>query len=178
MGKLDSLLNYLIGAVVIIIAASFFYLRGNPEVHGQGTVLSSKEVDKVVNKYIHEASTEALRQKILTERALVEARKKIAELNKLNKIREQKELESIPAEKQIWKEADVKPSPEPQMAEARSDSSPMNDAEKKEFARQYIENAKKGGYAIELSEDLQIIKVTPLRKPSQESDSYESYPSN
>ena len=176
MRNLNALLNYLIAAVVILIAGSFFYLKDKAAAPS-GPKLSSSEVDKVVNKYIRETSTDALRQRLVSEKALIEARKKITELNKLNKIKEQKEIESIPAEKQIWKESEVVQAPERVEAMSTSTSS-MTAAEKKEYARQYIENARSGGYAIELSEDLEVIKVTPLRKPSQESDSYEAYPSN
>lgn len=178
VGKINSLLNYLIAAVVMIIAGSFFYFRDNSSaVTASPPKLSSHDVDKVVNKYIRETSTDTLRQKILSEQAFREAKKKIAELNRANQLRQQKEIENIPAAKQIWKESDVQLPPGPQVAEQTSDGR-MTEQEKREYARQYIENARKGGYAIELNSDLEVIKVTPLRTPSQENDSYESYPSN
>lgn len=42
----------------------------------------------------------------------------------------------------------------------------MNEAFKKEYARQFIENARRGGYEIKLSEDYRVISVKPLRQPS------------
>lgn len=176
MGKLNTLLDYLIAAVVVIIATSFFYFKDKPLFSADASHVSSKDMDKVVNKYIHETSTDVLRQKLITDRALVEARKKIAEIEKVSKLKQQKEQESIPAEKQIWKEADMKSVPQPQVAE--SSDGAMSESEKRDYARQYIENARRGGYEIELNKDLEVIKVTPIRKPSQENDSYESYPSN
>lgn len=41
-------------------------------------------------------------------------------------------------------------------------------AYKEEYARQFVENARRGGYKVILSEDLsRVISVTPLRNPSQ-----------
>lgn len=43
-------------------------------------------------------------------------------------------------------------------------------AYKEEYARQFVENARRGGYKVILSEDLsRVISVTPLRNPSQNS---------
>lgn len=169
----------LIAAVVVLIAGSFFYFKDRAAVDSNGVKLSTNEVDKVVNKYIQQASTDTLRQKLVADRALEQARKKITELNQANKIRQQKELENIPAEKQIWKEADVVPAQAPQVAQPQQPAGEgsMSDAEKREYARQYIENARRGGYAIELNDNLEVIKWTPLRKPSQD-DSFETLPSN
>lgn len=50
-----------------------------------------------------------------------------------------------------------------------------------EYAKQFIENARKDGYHITLSEDLQVTSVTPIRKPTNQSsdeDTFESDPSN
>ncbi len=38
---------------------------------------------------------------------------------------------------------------------------------KKEYARQFIENARRGGYDIKLNDDFKIISVKPIRKPTQ-----------
>lgn len=37
---------------------------------------------------------------------------------------------------------------------------------KKEYARQFVENARRAGYLIKLSEDYKIIGIRPLRKPA------------
>ncbi len=178
MGKLNSLLNLLIAFVVIVIAGGIFYFKAKPAVDSNGVKLSTHEVDKVVNKYMQQASVETLRQKLLTDRALEKSRQKIAELNEKNRLRQQKELENIPAEKQIWKESDVQAMAQPQAAPPPANDGEMSEAEKKEYARQYIENARRGGYAIELNDNMEVIKWTPLRKPSQQDDSYEPLPSN
>jgi hypothetical protein len=174
--KLNSILNLLIAFVVIVFAGAFFYLKEKPPVDSNGVKLSTIEVDKVVNKYMQQTSVEALRQKILSDRAVEQARKKIVELNEQNRLRQQKELENIPADRQIWKEADVQAMqvPQPRPAPQPASNGEMTESEKREYARQYIENARRGGYAIELNENMEVIKWTPLRKPSQQDDSFES----
>lgn len=39
-------------------------------------------------------------------------------------------------------------------------------AYKEEYARQFVENARRGGYKVKLGEDFKVISVTPLRNPS------------
>lgn len=44
------------------------------------------------------------------------------------------------------------------------------EAYREEYARQFVENARRGGYKVILSEDLsRVISVTPIRNPSQQS---------
>lgn len=45
-----------------------------------------------------------------------------------------------------------------------------SEAYRQEYARQFVENARRGGYKVQLDEDFKVISVTPLRKPSQNSD--------
>lgn len=46
----------------------------------------------------------------------------------------------------------------------------FNQAYREEYARQFVENARRGGYKVILSEDLtRVISVTPIRRPSKES---------
>lgn len=44
-------------------------------------------------------------------------------------------------------------------------------AAREEYARKFVENAARGGYAVQLSEDYKIISVKPLRKPNSNSAS-------
>ncbi len=52
---------------------------------------------------------------------------------------------------------------------------------KKEYAREFIANARKNGYHITLSEDLQVTSVQPIRKPTNQpndNDTFETDPSH
>lgn len=42
----------------------------------------------------------------------------------------------------------------------------MSEAFKREYARQFIENARRGGYEIRLSDDFRVLSVKPIRRPS------------
>lgn len=45
-----------------------------------------------------------------------------------------------------------------------------NEAYKEEYARQFVENARRGGYKVILSEDMsRVLSVTPIRNPSKSS---------
>jgi hypothetical protein len=43
-----------------------------------------------------------------------------------------------------------------------------SEAYKKEYARQFVENARKAGYEVVLSESYKVLAVKPLRKPAQD----------
>lgn len=46
-----------------------------------------------------------------------------------------------------------------------------SDAYKKEYARQFIENARRGGYEVQLSDDYRVLSVKPIRRaPSRYED--------
>ncbi|MGZ3747916.1 MAG: hypothetical protein ACXWRE_11170 [Pseudobdellovibrionaceae bacterium] len=51
----------------------------------------------------------------------------------------------------------------------------LSEAYKKEYARQFIENARKAGYIIKLNDDYKVISVRPIRKPAE---NMELFPSN
>lgn len=44
-------------------------------------------------------------------------------------------------------------------------------AYKEEYARQFVENARRGGYAVQLDDNFKVISVRPIRNPSQENES-------
>lgn len=46
-------------------------------------------------------------------------------------------------------------------------SAEYNKAYKEEYARQFVENARRGGYKVILSDDYKVLSVTPIRKPTQ-----------
>lgn len=188
MSKLSDILNYLIMLLVLCIAGAFFYFKTveNQVVTSKPTAaqqLSAQQQDEVVNKYLKETTLSVLQDKIKSERIMAEARIKLAELEKINRDKQQKENEKIPLEKQIWKESQTPVADSPAQdinskVYQKNFQDKMDEAEKKEYARQFIENARQGGYHIELNDDLEVIKVTPIRKPSQYNDSSGSYPSD
>lgn len=197
MSEVNKLLNYLIVLSLVGVAGVYFYFDHKPAsseaapVKSGLTAAEREKVDQTVNKYLQAASNEAKLNELRVQRELQLARKKLEE-EKIKQIQaaEMKSAE-IPIDQQIYKRsaeitpAEVTPQPVAQVAPKKSnetsfdqeiDPKSMTPEQKKEYARQYIENARKGGYAIELSNDLEVIKVTPIRKPSQQSDAIQTYP--
>ncbi len=193
MKEVNKLLNYLIVLSFAVLGGGYFYSTYQSgdsvtPVKSELTQAERQKVDQTVNKYLQSASNEAKLNELRVQRELQIVRQKL----EMEKIKQRKAAEmneaDIPMERQIYKRSDeitpaevpyVQPQPVAQVMpkkinensfDQEVDPKSMTPDQKKEYARQYIENARKGGYAIELTNDLEVIKVTPLRKPSQQSD--------
>lgn len=184
MKRLGSFLNFLIFTLVVIIGGAFYYLKPNSGAQTSRDLqpLSAQQVDDIVNTHIKDTVQESKYTKFLNDKTIRETYKKLAELEKQKKINQDKEIAKIPIERQIWKEdqkvSDV--TPEQVIGGAINEGleqEKMDEAEKKEYARQWIQNAREAGYLLELSPELEVIKYTPIRKPSQQDDSVKSDPS-
>lgn len=179
MRKLSRFLNFLIFTLILIISAAFYYLKATPEPAKAKPALSEQELDNIVNKNIKKTVLETQIAKSLVQKSLLDTQKMLTELEKLKKKQEEKEIENIPRERQIWKDVQNENSPLIEnYTEDKSDLSKMNEQEKKEYAREWIQNALREGYLLELSPSLEVIRYTPIRKPSQLDDSVESFPSD
>ena len=192
MKTFSDLLNYLIVLAIVALAGSFFYFNDYKKKQTTPAAMSAEErerkVDQVVNKYIKQTTMENSLNQLKIDSALLEARRKIIADREAKRLKEEKELQKIPIEKQVVTEAELQaqaaamqaqfPAQQPEMPqETELNVKKMTQAEKEAYAREYIENARKGGYQIELSEDLEVIKATPIRKPSQQSDTVQGTPS-
>lgn len=186
MRKLNSFLNLLIFSLVIVIGGAFFYFKSvndpRQPAKEKGSELSSQELDLIVNKYIKTTNLEALKTKIMAEKFMIEARKKLAEIERQKKIKQDKEISEIPQDRQIRKDNNNDTESPNQIINSKvyenHDQEGMDEFEKKEYARQWILNARKAGYLLELSPELEVIRYTPIRKPSQQDDSADSNPSD
>jgi len=176
MKTLNQFLNYLIAAVVIGFGAFYFlqFKKDNAD-RKVANALPTKpvNVDDVVNKYMKQTADQMVREQVNSQlairqqlsRPIVIKKEKTAEVNP----------EDIPADQQIWKDSRFKNSAnEPKPVDPKV----QEELAKKEFARQYIENARKDGYHVILSPDLKVLSVTPIRQPSQTNDSVESFPAD
>lgn len=187
MRKLSRFLNFVIIALIFVIGVGAFYLKSQPESQIAKPIaksltkshLSQQDLDNIVNMHIKKTVFEAQKTKMITEKSAAETQKMLIELERLKKIQEQKEIADIPLDRQIWKNDQNLPLQSSEtVLEGENQISKMNEEEKKEYARQWKENALKEGYLLELSPDLEVIRFTPIRKPSLLDDSVESYPSD
>lgn len=187
MRKLSRFLNFVIIALIFVIGVGAFYLKSQPESQIAKPIaksltkshLSQQDLDNIVNMHIKKTAFEAQKTKMITEKSAAETQKMLIELERLKKIQEQKEIADIPLDRQIWKnDQNLSLQSSETVLEGENQISKMNEEEKKEYARQWKENALKEGYLLELSPDLEVIRFTPIRKPSLLDDSVESYPSD
>jgi hypothetical protein len=187
VNKLSEILNYLIVVLVLAIAGAFFFLKKSEKVVSADMSkteqnLSVKEQDEVVNKYLQATSQSVLLDRAKADRFLLEAKAQITKQEKANREKQDRENEKIPLERQIWKEPKVGALDSPaDIVNSKTNDTKFkaqpDEIDKKAYAREWIENARKGGYHIELNENLEVIKSVPIRKPSQNNDAVELNPS-
>jgi hypothetical protein len=179
--KLNKFFNIII-LVFIVGYAIFYYAHKNNFLASEKPVqqidLSSVDVDKVVNMYLKQTTEQMARERYDSKKALDSALKESIKINRSTEI----SPADIPYERQVHKDMSDTRSPSEvinaQIIE-QDNYDKMEELNKKEYARQFIENARRGGYHVVLSDDLKVVSVTPIRKPSQEDvDTVESIPSN
>lgn len=171
----------ILGVIVAIAGGVVYFVQQKKQVQSLEevpTAVKTVNVDDIVNKHIKETAFNAAKTRMESEKAILEAKNKISELNKLNELKEAKEQAKIPLEKQIWKESNVSQTTEAVAPSVGNNSdlydkdpSEMTAAEKKQYAKEWIANAKAEGYLLELSPNLEVIKYVPIRKPTQQEDS-------
>ncbi len=190
MDKINKTLNLLIALALVLAGVVFFYLKDSDNINvvkkNTMSQVESKKVDETVNKHLRLTSNQAQLSEQRNIRGLREAEIRLSEEKKKALAKSSEEQSTISADQQIWKKSNlteptyeivnrVQPKPvENEILKVQD----MTPDQKKEYAKQYIDNAKKGGYLIELSDDLEVIKSTPIRKPSQQNDSIESLPTD
>lgn len=171
MKSLSSFLNLGIFLAVVCTGYFIFYPQtSNLTQNSQPLILrttSSVDPQDLANKYMQQVQYELNLQKMkLSSR----------DLHSHKKAKLETDPRKISAEQQIWKETD-------QSSKAKTADEIFNEnyereiqlkrqqaEEKAEYIRQYKENAKKEGYEIVLSDDLEVISVTPIRKPTSDFD--------
>lgn len=131
---------------------------------------SSLDTERLVNQHLQETNRKMLRDKTDPKQAIEDA---LREANKLK----QKPALPLPPISQDPGLAKLQNSQADKNLKQQLKNKPQN-LSREEYARQYIENARRDGYEIELSEDMEVIRATPIRQPSQEIDMVEIYPSN
>lgn len=172
MKFLNKVFNYLI-AFGLIAFGLFFYLKDKgyfQKKELQISHASSIDTERIVNQYLQDTNRKMLRDQVDSGKTIEDA------LREANKLKEKPAVPpQIPREANglaRFQESSVGKNfkqPMPNQPQALS---------REEYARQYIENARRGGFEIELSEDLEVIRATPIRQPSQEIDMVDIHPSN
>ena len=191
MKSFEKLLNFLIVLAVMGIGGSFFYFKNKKQGAEavKDKIAHEVEVDKVVNKYMQQTSREQSLDQVKLDRAAFEASKRIMAEREAAKEQDEKKLaavpQQIPTDEQMQAQAEkMGNNPNARTSQLHPNSAgeldikKMTPQGKAEYKKQFVENAKNGGYDIELNDDMEITKATPIRKPSQQDDSVKGSPSN
>lgn len=181
MKQLNKLFNYIILLMVVGYGTFFFYGESimKPQKPAGQFELSSNDIDQVVNKHLKQTTETIEKEQFNSEKAIYKA---LRQPLKISTAIKETNPEDVLVSQQIWKESEVSVSAADQINSSVYDQMALqkqNEQERKQYAKDFIDNARRGGFHVELSEDLsRILRVTPIRKPSQDDDSYESNPSN
>lgn len=181
MKNLSQYLNYLIVAILLIYGGFYFYqTRYSTNQHDISSLkppAQTIDVDGIVNKFMQQTAAQGIHDQYASQMAL---KKQLAIPIKITEGKNEIRPEDVPVEKQIH-QIDHIDSPAEAIRQEVFDKemqAKSDQQDRLEYARQYIENARRAGYRLVLSEDLKVMSVTPIRKPSQDDDSVDSYPAD
>lgn len=175
-------LNQFLNIVIVLgclVFGFFFYEFGSNKVAktDQSSLSPAVDPQDLANKYMQEVQKDLTAQKI---NATLNMKKSELQKNQPEKVVETNPAD-VPIEQQIWsdpnEQAEVRRPIEKKFTDDlnRSKYNQMQDeADRKEYIRQYKENARRNGYEITLSDDLEVTKVVPIRKPQNQNNDYDA----
>lgn len=180
-------INKFLNIVIILgcVVMAFFFYRAKVE-NDKSAKVQNQSVEQIsvkpamdpqdlANKYLQQAqqnlATEELKASINIKKAMTESRQaaqpKVVETDP----------SKVSVEQQIWKDpteqmkADV---PLEQRFSQELNQKNPGEIDKQEYIRQFKENARKNGYEITVNDDLEVTSVTPIRKPQNSKNDYDS----
>lgn len=136
------------------------------------------DIDQVVNKFLKQTSEQTRKDEMAFRSALEKQLKK--PLNIKKETTEKRPDDASVSQQSLNDEAaGITPSEVIQSGIHQKElEKQQEELSKKEYARQFIENARKSGFHLVLSDDNKVISVTPIRKPSQNDESTELFPAD
>lgn len=155
---------------VVLVVLLVTKRKPHSEAHLSSVAQPEINIDSKINEYMQEVQRKRTSDELHTMGRL----QRNIDLNSRPSI-EETDPSSIPRERQIWK--DDSASQETQMdviyrrIYEEESAKRMTEQEKKDYAIEFIENARRSGYHIQLSMDLEVISVEPIRNPQNEYDS-------
>jgi hypothetical protein len=186
---INKFLNYILIVSFAACAGVFGYIYLQPPTNQAARPVDRPQFtnEELVNKYIKQGALQIQQQKFDSLKA-IKSVDTSSVTNKKSGLKSANELPTseIPIEKQIAKDSENfdQQSLEEQFnlrAYQKQQQNIQDQQAKKAYAKEFIENARKEGYRITLSEDLEVTSVKPLRQPTNEQDQvdvFEAEPSN
>jgi len=172
MKFLNKFLNYAIG-LSLLVAGVFVYLQ----MQKSAVTTTSKvpaSAEDLANKYLQEANQKLKTDRYKVQNALREVSKngdtlgaKAVETNPQQVSADRQIAKDIYNESQRQKSVEQKFQEELKSVQERRYQSEL---EKKEYIKQFKANARKNGYEIVVDDNLQVISIEPIRKPTSDVD--------
>lgn len=168
---LNSILSISIVLTAVVLAFVVFKKKEIASKSVQKSSVKNLDPEELINKHM-QATQKKLTVDKYYSKQIITAKEMHADPMR-PKIQEV-DPSKIPIEKQIWKDQPSKASLDDQFNQrviSQEQQKREDEEYKKEYARQVIENARKDGYQVVLDDNLEIIKIEPLRKPSNQNKS-------
>ncbi len=188
MKWVNQFLNYVLfftGAICVAIFG-YVYFKNLESVNIKTPVATTQQslsAEELANKYMKQMSTNLQKQQL---ESITKIKSTTVPVVKVNNTIKEVQPADIPIDQQIAKDSmsdynQILTENYSQKSYELQMSRLQNDQARKEYAAEFIANARKSGYHITLSENLEVTSVEPIRKPTNQSndnDTFESEPSN
>lgn len=137
----------------------------------QSSIKPAMDPQDLANKYLQQAQQNLMTDKLKAE---ISIKKAIAESQQGIKPKVvETDPSTVSVEQQIWKDPQGQKPLEQRFSEELNRTNP-SELDKQEYIRQFKENARKNGYEISVNDDLEVTNVTPIRKPQNSKNDYDS----
>lgn len=180
--------SYLLAVAFLLLSGFYvvlFLLPEGKKTNGpQSGIVQSKEFEEKVNKHLFQTSQniEISRQRMQIEANRI-AEKEFGTTTPKEEIHKL-DFSADPRAEALLRELgrDVKESAGPTNSDEQVQTDlfeaqqmqEYSEAYKREYARQFVENARKAGYIIKLNDEYKVISVKPIRKPADGFDLFQS----
>ncbi len=163
---------------IFVGVSVFIYYKKTGEIQFASKAPSKVKLtpEELVNKYLKEGQEKVQTQQINSILTLKNTTPETAKKEK--EIR----IEDIPVDQQIAKNIKAPEQSLTEKFDTQAYDEQLEGAQsaqaKKEYARQYIENARKAGYHITLNDQLEVVSMKAIRKPTSQTDKIDTFESN
>jgi hypothetical protein len=176
--SIKKFLNLIVVFLVVAFAGLLYssFKSRNSETHSSSLAKPSViDLNSKVNKYMQETQRKRTSAELQTINRLQKGYDNIESMK--NRITET-DPSTVPIDKQIWKDSDLQASEQESQMDViyrriyeEEVAKRITEQEKKIYAMEFIENARRSGYNIQLSMDLDVISIQPIRNPQSDYDS-------
>ena len=157
---------------VVLVVLLLTKRKPHSETHLSSLSKPAVDMDSKVNQYMQEVQRKRTSEEL---HSMGRLQRNAALSNRPSAGIDETDPSTVPRDRQIWKDDSVPKGDQMDVIYRRIYEEEIakrdSDREKKDYAIEFVENARRGGYHIQLSMDLEVISVEPIRNPSNDYDS-------